>query len=64
VDGVCAECWGSKGGRKMGWVKQQPGYRSGEGGWWLGALIPNPGCLPWWLLGMAAIAAAVAWVLL
>jgi hypothetical protein len=23
-DGVCAECWGSKGGRAMGWKKEAP----------------------------------------
>ena len=23
-DGVCAECWGGKGGRAMGWKKDRP----------------------------------------
>ena len=24
-DGVCADCWASKGGRAMGWKKEEPG---------------------------------------
>ena len=37
-DGVCAECWGSKGGRPMGWKKEEPGDGSiaDEMAWLLG----------------------------
>jgi hypothetical protein len=31
-DGICAECWGSKGGHPMGWEKNAPGRGYGGGG--------------------------------
>jgi hypothetical protein len=63
VDGVCADCWGSKGGPKMGWEKAQPGYRSGGWEWWLGPLVDPRSCLPFGLTLVVA-ALALAWALL
>ncbi|MGZ8693834.1 MAG: hypothetical protein ACXWYS_00150 [Gaiellaceae bacterium] len=55
MDGVCAECWGSKGGRPMGWKRQPP--RGDDVSWW--TWLDPFGCLPYWLLSMVAVAATL-----
>ena len=43
VQGVCAECWASKGGPPMGWKKRPP--RDGGGSFLLDVILS---LFPWW----------------